>query len=134
MPIALLKLGRVARGGDFCWSPGINRPFGLRGCLSSGAKSQGAGTDKGEPAGRGGAGEGEERRADAKRAHGASQERCRDRFAGQSPMPPGNRSKKCQSAQKSSPGLKPVSETRRMPSPSRRKTDTPGIQPPFAET
>ena len=53
---------------------------------------------------------------------------------GHSPTPPGNRSKKCQSVQKSSPGLKPVSETRAMVPPSRLKTETPGIHPPLAET
>ena len=53
---------------------------------------------------------------------------------GHSPTPPGNKSKKCHRVQKSSPGLKLVSETRTMVSPSRLKTETPGIHPPFAET
>ena len=55
-------------------------------------------------------------------------------FIGHSPIPPGNRSKKCHSVQKSSLGLKPVSETRMMVWPSRLKTETPGIHPPFADT
>ena len=53
---------------------------------------------------------------------------------GHSPTPPGSRSKKCHSVQKSSPGLKLVSDTRSSVVPSRLKTETPGIQPPFAET
>jgi hypothetical protein len=53
---------------------------------------------------------------------------------GHSPAPPGRRSKKCHNVQKSSPGLKLVSETRSTLVPSRLNTETPGIHPPFADT
>ena len=47
--------------------------------------------------------------------------------------PSGSSSKRCQSAQKSSPGLKRVSETRSIRPGFRRKTETPGRYFPFSE-
>ena len=47
--------------------------------------------------------------------------------------PPGSRSKKCQTVQKSSPGLQVTSETRRILSPLRLKREMPGRHPPFSE-